>query len=96
MSAAEIADDPDQAAAWLPSGAGSGPGGRGVDARTRRALPGGRVDALVAIERQLAWLAAMQTRLLAVMAAADDSDDRWVREDVACALRLSGLTRSAA
>ena len=53
--------------------------------------PGGRVDALVAIERQLAWLAAMQTRLLAVMVATDHSDDRWVREEVGCALRLLGL-----
>ncbi len=29
--------------------------------------PGGRVDALLALERQAAWLAAMQARVLAVI-----------------------------
>jgi len=39
-----------------------------------------------------AWVAAQQQRVLARMAV-DQSDDRnWVREDVACALRLSGRT----
>src|SRR5882757_10877232 len=52
----------------------------------------GRVDLLVALERQAAWVAAQQQRGLARMAV-DQSDDRgWVREDVACALRLSGRT----
>ena len=52
----------------------------------------GRVDLLVALERQAAWVAAQQQRVLASMAV-DSSDERgWVREDVACALRLSGLT----
>jgi len=48
----------------------------------------GRVDALVAIERQLAWLAGLQQLMLATIAADDaaksgdaaQSDDRWVRE----------------
>jgi hypothetical protein len=48
----------------------------------------GRVDLLVALERQAAWVAAQQQRVLARMAA-DSADERnWVREDVACALRL--------
>src|SRR5256714_7739599 len=52
----------------------------------------GRVDMLVALERQAAWVAAQQQRVLARMAV-DSSDERnWVREDVACALRLSGLS----
>ncbi len=60
---------------------------------TRPGCPhGGRVDALVALERHLAWLAGMQQRVLAVMAADDASEDRWVREEVGCALRLSAVT----
>jgi hypothetical protein len=52
----------------------------------------GRVDMLVALERQAAMIAAQQQRVLARMAV-DQSDDRgWVREDVACALRVSGMT----
>jgi len=52
----------------------------------------GRVDLLVALERQAALIAAQQQRVLARMAV-DQSDERnWVREDVACALRLSGRT----
>src|SRR5882757_8286130 len=52
----------------------------------------GQVDLLVALERQAALIAAQQQRVLARMAV-DQSDDRnWVREDVACALRLSGMT----
>jgi hypothetical protein len=52
----------------------------------------GRVDLLVALERQAAWIAAQQQRVLARMAV-DQSDERnWVREDVACALRMSGRT----
>jgi hypothetical protein len=60
----------------------------------------GRVDLLVALERHAAWLAAVQQRVLAAMAAdpAAEADpvDRtgrgWVREDVSSALRLSGVT----
>src|SRR5439155_16239095 len=57
-------------------------------------------------ERQQAWLSGLQQRLLAAMAdhahAAATSADRverldadWVREDVACALRLSAVTAQA-
>jgi Domain of unknown function (DUF222)/HNH endonuclease len=60
----------------------------------------GRVDLLVALERHAAWLAAVQQQVLAAMAAdpvaAADPVDRtgraWVREDVSCALHLSGIT----
>ena len=57
----------------------------------------GRVDLLVALERQAAWIAAVQQRVLASVAAdpaavAKGSDRSWAREDVACALRLSGMT----
>ena len=63
----------------------------------------GRVDALVAIERQIAWLQARQTRLLALMAtdpraaadAVDPGGKNWVREDVACALRLPAGSAAA-
>lgn len=62
----------------------------------------GRVDLLVALERQRAWIDAQQQRLLAVMATdphpglapCEALDKHWVREDVACALRLSALTAS--
>jgi hypothetical protein len=56
----------------------------------------GRVDALRAVERQLASLHAQQQRLLAVMAEADQAAETWeqglVVEEVACALRLSSRT----
>ena len=56
-----------------------------------------RVDALVAWERHIAWAQAQQLRLLAVMAESGtgpraELDRQWVREDVACALRLSAGT----
>ncbi len=93
LSLAEITEDPDQAAAWLAVEA------PGPDAVAGLSLldPGvlshaGRVDVLVALERQLAWLAGVQAQMLAAMAADDPSADRWVREEVGCALRLSALT----
>ena len=93
LSLAEITENPDQAAAWLAVEA------PGPDAVAGLSLldPGvlshaGRVDVLVALERQLAWLAGVQAQVLAAMAADDTSEDRWVREDVGCALRLSAVT----
>jgi hypothetical protein len=92
----ELAQAPDQAAAWL---AVELPGPDSVAAVSMldvgRLSAAGRVETLVAIERQIAWLQARQQRVLAMMgeqagrAAARHSDDQWVREDVACALRLS-------
>jgi len=59
----------------------------------------GRVDALAAMEKHIAWMQAQQHRLLAVMAAepmvktpVGECDRQWTREDVACALRLSAGT----
>ena len=60
----------------------------------------GRIDLLTSIERQLASLHAAQQRVLAEVAqrpaATGDPGDvfgrQWVREDVSCALRLSGVT----
>lgn len=49
----------------------------------------GRVDLLVALEWQAASIAGLQLRGLSSLAV--DQDD-WVREDIACALRLSGMT----
>ncbi len=106
LSEAEIRDAPDSAAAYL---AALHPGGEAVSGLARLDISvlsrGGRVDALVAIEKQLAWLAGVQQRVLAGMLAdpladplADDPHDphdalgalerSWLREEVACALRL--------
>ncbi|HEY3629623.1 MAG TPA: DUF222 domain-containing protein, partial [Jatrophihabitantaceae bacterium] len=52
----------------------------------------GRVDLLVALERQAAMIAAQQQRVLARMAVEQSDERNWVREDVACALRMSGRT----
>jgi hypothetical protein len=52
----------------------------------------GRVDLLVALERQAALIAAQQQRVLARMAVEQSDERNWVREDVACALRMSGRT----
>ena len=56
-----------------------------------------RVDLLVAVERQLAWLAALQQRVLASLEADPlrlgcDRDDDWTREQVGAALRLAAGT----
>ncbi len=93
LTLAEITDDPDQAAACL-AGQAPGPDAIGALSLLDPAVlsPGGRVDALVAIEQHLAWLSGMQQRVLAAMAADDTSEDRWVREEVGCALRLSTVT----
>ena len=99
LSLAEIVDAPDQAAAYLAAL----PPAPDVSEALSLLDPGalseaGCVDLLVAIERQLGWLHAVQQRVLAVMAQCaeaaarpgDPSGQSWVREDVACALRLSG------
>jgi Domain of unknown function (DUF222)/HNH endonuclease len=101
LTAAEIVDGPDQAAAWLAADR-PGPDAVAAISMLDPALlsHAGRVDLLVALERQQAWLAARQQRVLAAIAdhphdAADPADrtgTSWVREDVACALRLSGIT----
>ncbi len=93
LSLAEITEDPDQAAAWLAVEAPGPDAVAGLSLLDPGVLShGGRVDVLVALERQLAWLAGVQAQVLAAMAADDGSADRWVREEVGCALRLSALT----
>jgi hypothetical protein len=56
-----------------------------------------RIDLLVAVERQLAWLAALQQWVLASLEADPlrlgcDRDDDWTREQVGAALRLAAGT----
>src|SRR5437762_2632321 len=107
VTALDAAMYPDDTAAWL-AGAEPGPDAAGPLAMLdpARLSATRRIDALVAIERQLAWLSRLQQRLLAAMAdhaaTAAASDDRlasleasWAREDVACALRLSAVTAQA-
>jgi hypothetical protein len=62
----------------------------------RRMSPEGRVDLLAALDRHVSMFHALTDRVLAVMAddpampiPAGERDKEWVREEVACALRLS-------
>jgi hypothetical protein len=88
---------PDDVAAWAASvDPGSATGKPLAVLELARLSAAGRVDALVATQRQIAWHQARQQRLLALMAAepvvagpVGELDKEWVREDVACALRLS-------
>ncbi|MDT4909717.1 MAG: hypothetical protein QOI69_2958, partial [Pseudonocardiales bacterium] len=88
---------PDDVAAWAASVT---PGSAVVTALAlldpARMSHEGRVDALAAWDRQAAWSQARQDRFLAAMAddptvptPAGEVDKDWVREEVACALRLS-------
>jgi len=54
-----------------------------------------RVDALVVIEQHRAWLDGLQQQVLAEVAIGDSSEDRWVKEEVACALGLAPQTAGA-
>ncbi len=70
-----------------------------VHVNVKRLSYAGRVDALAALERQRSWIDAQQLRLLAVMAndpveagSIEEMDKQWIKEDVACALRLSAQT----
>jgi len=51
-----------------------------------------RIDLLVALEKQAAWVAARQLELLAVIDSADLSEDRWAADEVAAALRIAPAT----
>jgi hypothetical protein len=88
---------PDDVAAWAASVT---PGSAVVTALAlldpARMSHEGRVDALAAWDRQAAWSQAKQDRFLAAMAEdpivpalTGELDKDWVREEVACALRLS-------
>jgi hypothetical protein len=49
-----------------------------------------RVDALLAFNRQQAWLEARQQELLALISQRDSTDKHWCVEEIGAALRLSG------
>jgi hypothetical protein len=54
-----------------------------------------RVDALLVIEQHRAWLDGLQQQVLAEVAVGDTSEDRWLKEEVACALGLAPQTAGA-
>jgi hypothetical protein len=91
---------PDDLAAWAATVTpGSAVVKPLVHVDVRRLSYAGRVDALAALERQRSWIDAQQLRLLAVMAAdppvkspTEALDKEWLKEDIACALRLSAQT----
>jgi hypothetical protein len=51
-----------------------------------------RVDALIVLEQQRAWLDGVQQQLLAEVAVHDTSKEKWAREEVAAALGLAPVT----
>jgi hypothetical protein len=51
-----------------------------------------RVDALIVLEQQRAWLDGLQQQLLADVAMGDTSKEKWAREEVAAALGLAPVT----
>src|SRR6185312_291062 len=53
---------------------------------------GGLIDALIATERQLATVQARQQQLLAELAQRDPDGEAYLRDEVACALRLAPAT----
>jgi hypothetical protein len=54
-----------------------------------------RVDALLVIEQHRAWLDGLRQQVLAEVSAGDTSKDKWVKEEVACALGLAPVTAGA-
>jgi hypothetical protein len=48
-----------------------------------------RVDALIVLERQRAWLDGVQQQLLAEVAVSDTSKEKWAKEEVSATLGLS-------
>ncbi len=54
-----------------------------------------RVDALLAIEKQRAWLDSLQQQLLALISVRDSSAEHWCVEEIGAALRLSGQVARA-
>jgi hypothetical protein len=103
VSVLDAAAAPTDVAAWATTAA---PGAHVITPLTAvdpaRLDPAGRIDLLIALERQLAWLAAAQQRVLATLDgvaldwAGKDSVDH-TEEQVAAALRLSpGARRGSA
>src|SRR6059058_3461020 len=54
-----------------------------------------RVDALLVLEQHRAWLDGLQQQVLAEVSLGDTSEDKWIKEEVACALRLAPQTAGA-
>jgi hypothetical protein len=92
-SIADALDRPDQAAAALTL---LEPGPSAVSALgalfASRLSDAGLMDALVAVERQLAMLAAKQQEFLAEIARRDPDGDEYLRDEVPCALKLAPAT----
>ena len=94
----EVLDAPGEVAVWAAA-ARPGPDVIELISMLDPAAVGAdeRIDLLVALERQLAWLSALQQRVLASLEADPlrlgcDPDDDWTREQVAAALRLAAGT----
>src|ERR1700744_2111774 len=92
--------DPDDVAAWTATVA---PSAQATALATtidlKKLSAGGRVDLLIGLDRQIAWLHARQQRLLGLMSMQDDAAGRvdaagrqWVQEEVSCALRIPPTT----
>src|SRR5437016_825361 len=54
-----------------------------------------RVDALLVLEQHRAWMEGLQQQVLAEVSLGDTSEDKWIKEEVACALGLSPVTAGA-
>src|SRR5437870_5932587 len=54
-----------------------------------------RVDALLVLEQHRAWLDGLRQQVLAEVSLGDPSADKWIKEEVACALRLAPQTAGA-
>src|SRR2546427_248748 len=54
-----------------------------------------RVDALLVLEQHRAWLDGLQQQVLAEVSLGDPSEDKWIKEEVACALGLAPVTAGA-
>ncbi len=97
-SLSDVLDTPGEVAVWAAA-ARPGPDVVELVSMLDPAVVGAdeRVDLLVALERQAAWLHAMQQRVLASLEADPlrlgcDPDDDWTREQVGAALRLAPST----
>ena len=97
-SLSDVLDAPGEVAVWAAA-ARPGPDVVEVLSMLDPAAVGSdqRVDLLVGVERQLAWLHAVQQRVLASLEAdplgvGADPDEDWTREQVGAALRLASST----
>ena len=101
VSVLDAVHDPDYVTAWAAT-ATPGPGVVEplVWSAPERLSHTGRIDAIAATERQIAWLQAHQLTLLAAVAerrapGQAGEGKNWVREEIACALRLSGQSAAS-